>query len=188
MDNIIEKGSRNGLFAREIELNNRYATIIRYLKDEVNIFSSFRDAYLNSAIIGFLKNTNTSNFKLNENVKPASIFPNELSARRADLRFVFRIIMSVKDEDDYKIDDYMNRTFRDGSEEDSYSGLDEKMEIFNTYVCKGLDYLYNKFENIHNQEEIVDTLYEILRDIGIESGLVVPDGLPDFDVNDIIVE
>ena len=69
MDNIIEKGSRNGLFAREIELNNRYATIIRYLKDEVNIFSSFRDAYLNSAIIGFLKNTNTSNFKLNGSTK-----------------------------------------------------------------------------------------------------------------------
>jgi len=139
MDGIKELGKRRGLFENEIEFNDRYASIVRFLRDEVKIFNSFRDAYLNAAVIGFLKKSYSDISKQTNKVQPASIFPNELSARKQDLRFVFRMIMTVKEENDFSIDDYMNRTFRDGSEDDAYAGLSEKMEIFNSYVCIGLD-------------------------------------------------
>ena len=43
MDNIKELGKRRGLFENEIELNDTYATIIRFLRDEVKIFNWYPD-------------------------------------------------------------------------------------------------------------------------------------------------
>ena len=76
MDGIISKGNY-GLFQNEIELQGKYASEIRFLRDEVKIFNSFRDAYVVSAIIGFITN---SNIDVNEvdNVQAASIFPEEI--------------------------------------------------------------------------------------------------------------
>lgn len=52
---IIEK-SNSGLFCNEIEMNGKYATMVRFLKEEIGIFSTFREAYIAAAIIGFLYN------------------------------------------------------------------------------------------------------------------------------------
>ena len=40
MDGIKELGKRRGLFENEIEFNDRYASIVRFLRDEVKIFNS----------------------------------------------------------------------------------------------------------------------------------------------------
>ena len=51
--NIIEK-SNNGLFENEIEFIGRYATIVRHLKDDLGLFTTFREAYVTSVIIGYV--------------------------------------------------------------------------------------------------------------------------------------
>ena len=38
------------------------------------------------------------------------------------------------------------------------------MTLFNNYVCKGLDYLYDKFINCTHLDETVDTLYNFLHE------------------------
>ena len=112
---IIEK-SNNGLFENEIEMNGNYATIVRHLKDDLSIFTTFREAYVTAAVIGFVhKRTETDGKQ--DKVQPASIFPNELNKRKQDLRLLYRIIMLVQDEPNFTIEDYMNRAFRDDSEE-----------------------------------------------------------------------
>ena len=73
---IIEK-SNNGLFDNEIEINGKYATMARFLKEDVGIFATFREAYLTAAIIGLLNNAKETKDS-SEKVQAASIFPNEL--------------------------------------------------------------------------------------------------------------
>lgn len=180
---IIEK-SNNGLFDNEIEINGKYATMVRFLKEEVGIFSTFREAYLTSAIIGLL-NSNKESIDNSEKVQPASIFPNELSKRKADLKLLYRIMMLSEETQGYTIEDYMNRAFRDDAEDSNKDKLKSNMVLFNSYACGGLEYLYNKFQNTNKTDDVIDILYEYIHSFGIDVGLLdEEESLPDFDVND----
>lgn len=175
---IIEK-SNNGLFENEIEFNGNYATMVRYLKETVGVFTTFREAYLVSAIVGYLNNAEESQNHKQDKVQSASIFPNELNKRKADLRFVFRVIMLSKDEEGLTIDDYMNRAFRDNPE-DKNNDLKNCMLKFNSYVCGGLEFLYNKFKDTDKPAEVVDILYDYIHRFIIDVGFADDDDLPDF--------
>ena len=140
---IIEK-SNSGLFCNEIEMNGKYATMVRFLKEEIGIFSTFREAYIAAAIIGFLYN-NRGTADSSEKVQPASIFPNELSKRLPDLKMLYRIIMLADESKPYTIDEYMNRAFRDDAESETSGNLKNNMTIFNAYVCGGLEILYEVY-------------------------------------------
>lgn len=176
---IIEKGS-SGLFDNEIEFVGKYATMVRFLKEELGLFGTFREAYVTAAIIGFI-NDRTMTSDNQEKVQAASIFPNELNKRKPDLRFIYRLIMLLKDEKDFTLDDYKNRTFRDDPEE-NMDVLKQNMEIFNSYACGGLEYLYEKFQSCTRVEDTVDMLYEMLHAFSTDVGLIDGGGdLPDFD-------
>ncbi len=41
--------------------------------------------------------------------------------------------------------------------------LKQNMEIFNSYACGGIEYLYDKFQDCNRIEDTVDTLYEMLQ-------------------------
>ena len=73
---IVEKGN-SGLFDNEIEFNGKYATMVRFLKEDLGLFSTFREAYVISSIVGFLNNKKYTEDN-QEKVQAASIFPNEL--------------------------------------------------------------------------------------------------------------
>lgn len=176
---IIEKGN-NGLFDNEIEFKGKYATMVRFLKEEIGLFTTFREAYVISAIVGFINNSQEMG-ELNEKVQPASIFPNELNKRKPDLRFIYRLIMLLKEEEDFTLDDYKNRTFRDDPE-DNAEVLKSNMLIFNSFACGGLEYLYEKFKDCSRLDDTVNVLYEFLHQFSIGIGLLEgEDELPDFE-------
>lgn len=178
---IIEK-SNNGLFENEIEINGKYATMVRFLKEEAGIFSTFREAYLTAAIIGLL-NSNKESIDNSEKVQPASIFPNELSKRKADLKLLYRIMMLSEETPGYTIEDYMNRAFRDDAEDSNKEKLKANMALFNSYACGGLEFLYNKFQHTNKTDDVIDILYEYLHSFGVDVGLLdEEDVLPDFEV------
>lgn len=176
--NIIEK-SNNGLFENEIEFTGRYATIVRHLKEDLGLFATFREAYVTAAVIGFV-NKRTETDGNADKVQAASIFPNELSKRKHDLRFLYRIIMLVEDNPSFSIDDYMNRAFRDDAEEGNVENLKQNMALFNSYVCGGLDYLNDKFGSLERTDDIVDTLYELVHNFAVDVEVIKDDTLVDF--------
>ena len=45
-----------GLFEDEVEFDGKYANMVRFLRDEVGVFGSYRDAYVVASIVGFLNN------------------------------------------------------------------------------------------------------------------------------------
>lgn len=176
---IVEKGN-SGLFDNEIEFNGKYATMVRFLKEELGLFGTFREAYVISSIVGFINEREVTEDK-QEKVQAASIFPNELNKRKPELRFIYRLIMLLKEESDFTLDDYKNRAFRDDPEENQ-DIVKQNMDIFNSYACGGLEYLYEKFQNCSRVEETVDTLYEFLHRFSIDVGLLDgEDELPDFE-------
>ena len=177
--NIIEK-SNNGLFENEIEFVGRYATIVRHLKDDLGLFTTFREAYVTAAIIGYV-NKRTEVDGSGDKVQAASIFPNELSKRKHDLRFLYRIIMLVEDNPTFTIDDYMNRAFRDDAEDANSDNLKKNMAMFNSYVCGGLDFLKEKFGSLERTDDIVDTLYEMVNNFAVDMEVIEDDDLPDFE-------
>ncbi len=180
---IVEK-SNNGLFDNEIEINGKYATMARYLKEDVGVFATFREAYLTAAIIGFLNKAKETKDN-SDKVQAASIFPNELSKRKADLKLLYRIIMLVEETPNFTIEDYMNRAFRDDAEEGNKDKLKVNMNLFNTYVCGGLEFLYNKFKDLNKTDDVVNTLYEYVHSFIVDVGILDDGGeLPDFDVGD----
>lgn len=180
---IVEKGN-NGLFDNEIEINGKYATMARFLKEEAGIFATFREAYLTAAIIGFLNKAKETKDN-QDKVQAASIFPNELSKRKADLKLLYRIFMLVEEVPSDTIEDYMNRAFRDDSEEENKDKLKSNMNLFNGYVCGGLEFLYNKFKDSDKADDIINILYEYIHSFSVDVGLIDDGGeLPDFNVDD----
>ena len=78
----------------------------------------------------------------------------------------------------------MNRAFRDDAEEGNREKLKANMALFNTYVCGGLEFLYNKFKDTDKIDNIVNILYEYVHSFIVDIGLIDDGGeLPDFDVN-----
>lgn len=177
--NIIEK-SNNGLFENEIEFTGNYATIVRHLKDNLGLFTTFREAYVTAAIIGYV-NRRTESDSNGDKVQAASIFPNELSKRKHDLRFLYRIIMLVEDDPTFTIDDYMNRAFRDDAGDGNAEKLKQNMSVFNSYVCGGLDFLNEKFGSLDRTDDIIDALYDMVHNFAVDVELIDDDSLPDFE-------
>ena len=176
---IIEKGN-SGLFENEIEFNGKYATMVRFMKDDLGLFGTFREAYVISSIIGFINEREMTDDN-QDKVQAASIFPNELTKRKQDLRFIYRLIMLLKDEPDFTLDDYKNRTFKEDPE-DNMDIIKQNMEIFNSYACGGIEFLYEQFKECSRLDECVDTLYELLHRFSSNVGLLEDDEeLPDFE-------
>ena len=179
MAGISEKGN-NGLFGNEVEFNGKYATYARFLKDEVGVFQTFREVYVIGAIVGYLNNRTESKDE-GDKVQSASIFPNELSKRKIDLRHIYRTIMLLKEEEGFTLDDYKNRAFRDDPVENP-EVYKKNMQIFNSYACGGVEYLYEVFRDKNNVESVVDTLYQFLHEFGVDVGIVEEEELPEFDL------
>ncbi len=177
MAGIVEKGN-NGLFSNEIEFTGKYATYARFLKDEAKLVNTLREAYVIGAIVGFLNNK-TETEDNEEKVQPASVLPSEVIKRRADLRHIYRIIMLLKEEEGYSIDDYKNRAFKDDNEDNS-DQYKENMKIFNDYACGGVEYLYNRFVDCQDTDEVIDTLYDFIQEFSTDIELIEGDELPEF--------
>lgn len=179
---IIEK-SNNGLFENEIEFNGEYATMVRYLKETAGIFVTFREAYLVSTVVGFVLNLRCTEEKPDK-VQPASIFASDLNKKKQELRLLYRYIMLCLDNDKFTIDDYTNRAFRDDPE-DLNSTVKDNMNIFHSFTCGGLIYLYDKFKDLNIKDQIVNTLYDfvhgLISEFGFNGDSELPDFTPEFD-------
>ncbi len=190
-DRVVEFGNR-GLWQNEIECQGKYSLIIHHLK-EIGLFSTNREAYIVAAILG-LVNGRKVTYDVNEvmgekrkktdqndEVSEISIQPGDLVARKQDLRLIYRVAMLVEDNPSFTIEDYMNRAFRDDSDTENPENLKRNMAIVNSYVGGGLEYLDEKFGSLHDIEEVVDALYELVHGFAVEVELLEDDELLDWD-------
>lgn len=161
------------MFDKEFNFKGQYGKYCRKLNfmEGKGLFKTNREAYVYSTIIGFLNNTQSRNVEYDKEEQEASILPSEITKRRDSLRFIYHLIMLLKEEPGFTIEDYKNRTFRDEADEEHPEKLAANMRIFNAYAEGGIEFLYNKFESCQKLGEVVDELYKFVNDFAIDNGL-----------------
>lgn len=160
------------LFDKEFEFEGKHATYCRALNDEIGLFTTFRETYMLSAIVGFLYGSKACK-DTTEKVQPASILPSELSKQRLNLRNIYRYIMLLEETPGLTIDDYKSRAFKDDSEDESPEKLKKNMEIFNSYVLGGIEIIYDKFKECTSKKDVVNLLNDFLENFVSENELIV---------------
>lgn len=158
------------LFDKEFEFVGKHATYCRALKDEISLFSTFRETYMISAIVGFLYGAKSEK-DTTEKVNPASILPSELAKQRLNLRNIYRYIMLLEETEGFSIDDYKARTFKDDAEDEDPEKIKRNMEIFNSYVLGGIEILYDRFKDCDSKKNVVNVLNEFLEDFVTDNEL-----------------
>lgn len=151
------------LFDKEFEFEGKHATYCRALKEEIGLFTTFREAYMISAIVGFLYGSKAIKDSI-EKVQPASILPSELAKQRSNLRNIYRYIMLLEETPGFSIEDYKSRTFKDDSEDEDPEKIKKNMEIFNSYVLGGIEILYDKFKDCGSKKDVVNSLNDFLEE------------------------
>ncbi len=182
MNGIIEKAS-NGLFENEVEFQGIYAKHLRSLKEDIGLFCTAREGYIISAIIGCL-HSNHKGENANDggdDDKLLSIMASDLVKRKADLRYLYRLIMLWDEEGNLSNEDYMNRAFRDDSDDSRKNELKNNMKIFNSYAAIGIEYLYNKYKDCRDKNEICDKLNDFIDAYEVDNGNSEDNGLPTFE-------
>ena len=66
------------------------------------------------------------------------------------------------------------------TEKDVNQSLKEKMKIFNSYACGGLEYLSEKFEGVNRDDDIVEIIYNLVHNFAIDINMLEDDRLVDF--------
>lgn len=160
------------MFDKEFEFKGKHAGYVRFLKDEIGLFKTYREAYTISAVVGFL-NANRSSKDFTEEARPASVLPGEMVQKRTELTLIYRIMMLLDEADNFTIDDYKNRAFRDDADiEDHPENFKNNMELFNSYVLGGLEIIYEKFQLCNDKNSTVNTLYDYLMDFFEDNNLI----------------
>jgi len=185
MPGIIEKGTNgNALFSNQIEFVGKYAKYVVYLKDETNFFPTYVEIYVISAILGFLVGKKgTYEGKASDDTK--SVFVEQIVRHRADLKFIYRIIMLLDDADKLSLEDRKNRAFRDDPETNG-DIIKANMKLFNEYVCGGLEYLYNELQvkDADDLAEKVKKAKDFIYLIAVQNNLIEDKDLPSFSPQD----
>lgn len=172
------------MFDNEFNFKGQYGKYCRGLntREGVGLFKTNREAYVFSSLIGFLNGEANKDVIYDTEIPHATILPSEMAKRRENLRLIYHLIMLLKEEPGFTVEDYKNRTFRDEADEENPEKLDNNMKIFNSCAESGIEFLYDKFEHCQNLGEVVDTLYQYVSDFAIEVGLKESNfELKDFD-------
>lgn len=160
------------MFDKEFEFKGKHAGYVRFLKDEIGLFKTYREAYTISAVVGFL-NANKTSRDSTEKAQPASVLPSEMVQKRAELTLIYRIMMLLDEADNFTIDDYKNRAFRDDADVDEHpEKFKNNMELFNSYVLGGLEIIYEKFQSCNDKSSTVNMLYDYLMDFFEDNNLI----------------
>ena len=164
------------LFDKEFEFQGKHANYCRFLKDEINLFRTFREAYTVSAIVGFINSSKSERDvkkKDEEKVQPASVLPSELAQRRPALTYIYRLMMLLEPIPNGDIKQYQDRTFRDDADASKNpEKLAENMRLFNSYVLGGIEIIHERFKDCKSKKDTANTLYEFLTEFFEDNGFI----------------
>ncbi len=163
------------MFDKEFEFKGKHAGYVRFLKDEIGLFKTYREAYTISSIIGFINATKAAK-DTSEKAQPASILPSEMAQKKTDLTLIYRLMMLLDEKDGFTIDDYKNRAFRDDADAEEHpEKFKQNMELFNSYALGGLEIIYDKFQSCSDKNSTVNNLYDFLTDFFEDNNLIEGD-------------
>lgn len=151
------------MFTSDIYVRGKYASWLKFLSEKTEkndksekvagVFKRDIDVYLTAVIVGL-------NFGLRREADnspdKAKIHVDTVLKEQDNLTFVFRIAMLVDNSTGLNADEKINRTFKSPD-------TPENMELFNSYVRGGIEWLYEQFtEGTTTKDDYLAKIYEIV--------------------------
>lgn len=124
------------MFEKTYIFKGKHADYVKELVEEAQLFKRYIDVLIIAPIIGFLYGERKKEDSSNKNAK---IFAEQIIKENDKLKFIFRLIMLLDNDEIKEVEDRINLTFN-MNETESYS---EKEEIFNSYIRGGVEVLHN---------------------------------------------
>lgn len=132
------------IFDKTIILNGKHAFYADMLKER-GFFNRILDVYINAPLVGLTYNRkaekDTSQEYKNVDKK---VFMEQISKEISTLEFVYRLTLLLNQQQEIKLDERINRAFKDDAFDDISKKHEENMELFNSYVLGGIEVLYEK--------------------------------------------
>ena len=165
------------MFENDITIYGKYATKLKYLKDELSIFPRYYDVYMAGAIVGALNGKISK--KDNESTDRARIYADVMIRETTKSKKIFQTVILCDETKGWTSDEKLNICFRykDRTEEDLSSSsederkMQEAIELFESYALSGIEILYDDFTNekaAPTVDEIINKEYEIAKKQKIE--------------------
>jgi hypothetical protein len=146
------------MFDRDYQLKGKHATYAKYLRDTARVFKRHIDVYMIGAIMGFLHGRQLP--EDNTSKDDVMMFADVFIRENAKCEFIYRMLMLLDETTSLTLDQRANRAFRDDTDEQA---MVNNMELFNSYVRGGIEYLYNKFyEDCVTQDDYINKVYEVV--------------------------
>lgn len=151
------------MFTSDIYVRGKYASWLKFLSEKTEkndksdkvagVFKRDIDVYLTAAIVGL-------NFGLrrdaDNSADKAKIHVDTVLKEQDNLTFVFRMAMLVDNSTGLNADEKIKRTFKNPE-------TPENMDLFNSYVRGGIEWLYEKFtEGATTKDDYLARIYEVV--------------------------
>ena len=154
------------MFTRDITVTGSHAARMKFLSEKTKelehdnanvagVFKRFADVYLVAPIIGVVLGRKSE--RNNENSVTAQVKADVVNQEQLNLKFIYRTVMLVDNSRRLTADEKLVCAFKE-------EGKDENMEIFDSYVRGGIDWMYEQFtDGASRHEEYINRIYEIVQ-------------------------
>lgn len=146
------------MFDRDYQLRGKHATYAKHLRDTAGVFKRHIDVYMIGAIMGFLhgrlvpEDTTTKD--------DVMMFADVFIREKTKCEFIYRMLMLLDETTGLTLEQRADRAFRDDTDEQA---MVKNMDLFNSYVRGGIEYLYEKFsEDCVTRDDYINKIYEIV--------------------------
>lgn len=153
------------MFDRDYQLKGKHATyakqLARHYRDNADAFKPFKrqiDVYMIGAIMGFLhgRPVPEDNTTKDDVSMLASVFIGE----NDKCIFIYRMLMLLDETTGLTLEQRADRAFREDTDEQAKV---KNMNLFNSYVRGGIEFLYERFsEDCVTQDDYINKVYEIV--------------------------
>lgn len=146
------------MFDRDYQLRGKHATYAKHLRDTAGVFKRHIDIYMIGAIMGFLHGRQVPEDTTTKD--DVMMFADVFIREKMKCEFIYRMLMLLDETTDLILEQRADRAFRDDTD---VQAMITNMDLFNSYVRGGIEYLYEKFsDDCVTRDDYINKVYEIV--------------------------
>ena len=150
------------LFESDVNITGIHATHLKFLVNEAKVFNDYIDVYMNAAVFGYLYSQKVERDP-SDSTDRARIYADAFSTHRTECIFLYRLIMLL-DESQLSTEERLDRAFRYDANPEKETELQTSIELFNSYVRGGIEYMYSHFTTgCTSRDDYIRSIFEVSR-------------------------
>lgn len=159
------------LFDKDIKIYGKHAVWLKGFSDKTNevvkdkeiagprIFKLYIDTYMTAAVIGAVKKRKADLDRSTD--ETATIFTEAVTRNQDKLVFLYRLVL-LTDNSGMSEEEKIDNAFRYDNDPERTA---KNMEIFNSYVRGGIEWLYEKFEEgVFTEEDTIERVFDVVQE------------------------